>query len=109
MSAFEELGQAIRADDVPRARAVLAAHPELTTALDQPMPGGDFGSTCLLTAVARRNREMVDVLLDAGAGINVRSHWWAGGFGVLDNDSGLADYLIQRGATVDAHAAARSR
>jgi ankyrin repeat protein len=107
MSAFDELGQAIRADDVTRARAVLAAHSELAASLDQPMPGGDFGSTCLLTAVYRRNREMVDLLLDAGAGINVRSHWWAGGFGVLDNDSGLADYLIGRGATVDAYAAAR--
>ena len=31
-----------------------------------------------------RSREMLDVLLDAGADINGRSRWWAGGFGILD-------------------------
>ncbi|MEP7346790.1 MAG: ankyrin repeat domain-containing protein, partial [Gemmatimonadaceae bacterium] len=33
--------------------------------------------------------------------------WWAGGFGVLDSDHGLDSFLIERGATVDVHAAAR--
>jgi ankyrin repeat protein len=47
------------------------------------------------------------VLLRAGASINARSHWWAGGFGVLDSDHDLAPFLIERGAVVDAHAAAR--
>ena len=51
---------------------------------------------------------MVDALLDAGANINARSRWWAGGFGVLDCASQeMAEYLIARGATVDIHAAAR--
>jgi hypothetical protein len=51
---------------------------------------------------------MVDVVLAAGANINARTRWWAGGFGVLDGaDPALASYLIQRGAIVDAHAAAR--
>lgn len=44
---------------------------------------------------------VADLLLQAGASINARSHWWAGGFGVLDNDHGLAPFLIERGATVD--------
>ena len=66
-----------------------------------------FGATPLLCAVHRDNREMVDVLLRAGADINARSDWWAGSFGVLDHDGRLADFLIERGATVDAHAAAR--
>src|SRR5262249_14611430 len=51
--------------------------------------------------------DMVDVLLRAGANINARSHWWAGSFGVLDDDHGLAPFLIERGAKVDVHAAAR--
>ena len=51
---------------------------------------------------------MIDVLLDAGADINARSHWWAGSFGVLDSaDPELVPFLIERGAHVDAHAAAR--
>ena len=50
---------------------------------------------------------MIELLLAHGANINQRSHWWAGGFGVLDDDHGLADYLIERGAQVDIHAASR--
>jgi len=53
-------------------------------------------------------REIVDVLLDAGASIHARSQWWAGSFGVLDHDNhDMVPFLIERGATVDAHAAAR--
>ena len=40
--------------------------------------------------------------------INARSEWWAGSFGVLDSAGPeLAAYLIERGAIVDAHSAAR--
>jgi ankyrin repeat protein len=48
------------------------------------------------------------VLLRYGADINARSDWWAGSFGVLDLCApDFAPFLIERGATVDAHAAAR--
>jgi len=51
---------------------------------------------------------MLDVLLEAGADINARSTWWAGGFGLLDGvGPALASYAISRGAIVDVHAAAR--
>jgi hypothetical protein len=50
---------------------------------------------------------MIDLLLRSGADINVRSRHWAGGFGALDDDGGLADFLIARGARIDAHATAR--
>ena len=51
---------------------------------------------------------MIDALLGAGANINARTKWWAGGFGVLDMSSAeLTPYLIERGAHVDIHAAAR--
>jgi ankyrin repeat protein len=51
---------------------------------------------------------MLDVLLDAGADLNAKSRWWAGGFGLLHSASPeLAAYAIERGALVDAHAAAR--
>jgi ankyrin repeat protein len=51
---------------------------------------------------------MIDLLLRSGADINARSHWWAGGFGVLDSCAPeFAPFLIERGAVVDAHAAAR--
>jgi ankyrin repeat protein len=104
---METLAAAINAGDAARVAEVLARHPELKSQLDDPMPGGHFGATPLLTAVSRNNREIVDALLAAGANINQRSHWWAGSFGVLDNESELALYLIERGAVVDAYAAAR--
>ena len=51
---------------------------------------------------------MVDLLLAAGANIDARSDWWAGGFSALDSaDPGFAPYLIERGATVTLYAAAR--
>lgn len=101
------LESAIKANDVARAAEVLERFPAFKERLNEPLPNGPFGSTPLLAAVHQKNREMVGMLLRAGADINARSHWWAGSFGVLDNDSGLADFLIARGARVDAHAAAR--
>lgn len=104
---MERLARAINANDTAGARAVLAEHPEIRSRLDEAMPAGHFGATPLLTAVHRGSREMVDLLLDAGANIDQRSHWWAGSFGVLDADTPLVPYLIARGATINAHAAAR--
>ena len=103
----EALRAAVCADSATRVRGLLEQHPELKSRLDDPLPNYAFGGTALLAAVQRGNREMIDVLLRAGAGVNARSHWWAGGFGVLDNDRGLASFLIERGAIVDVHAAAR--
>jgi ankyrin repeat protein len=102
------LGTAVRANDTDRAGQLLRRHPELGSTLNGPMAGGAFGSTPLMAAVRWENLAMVDLLLRHGADINVRSHWWAGGFGVLDEcDPTFAPALIERGAVVDAHAAAR--
>jgi ankyrin repeat protein len=55
-----------------------------------------------------KSRSMLDVRLAAGADINAKSRWWAGGFGLLDCASPeLAAYAIQRGAELTVHAAAR--
>lgn len=104
---METLLDAIRTNDAAQLEAALSQHPEWRETLNQPLPGGPFGATALLCALQRRNRDMIDVLLRAGADINARSDWWAGSFGVLDNPTGLEDFLIERGARVDAHAAAR--
>jgi ankyrin repeat protein len=103
-----ELASAVTAGDADAVRAVLERHPDLKATLDEPMPGGSFDQQPLLIAVARGNRAMIDVLLQNGADINVRSRWWAGGFGVLDGaDPALVPFLLERGATIDAHSAAR--
>ncbi len=96
-----------RAGDAARVRAGLAAHPEMKAMLHTPLPGSSFGSLPIHDAASRGDRAMIDVLLEAGANINARTQWWAGGFGVLDGNPPLAPYLIERGALVDVHAAAR--
>jgi ankyrin repeat protein len=102
-NAVDEAKQAFEADDADRVRAILERHPELKTILNDPL--GPFDSPAVTNV---RSREMLDVLLDAGADINARSRWWAGGFGLLDcADPQLAAYAIERGAMVGAHAAAR--
>ncbi len=103
---FAQLVAAIQAGDPSAARDLLATIPSLRVRLNDGV-SDHFGTTPLILAVNQANCELVDVLLDAGADINARSDWWAGSFGVLDDDHGLAPYLIERGAVVTAHAAAR--
>lgn len=103
MTVVEELTAAFTADDAERVRATLARHPELTPLIDEPL--GPFDSPPIINV---RSKAMLDVLLDAGADVNARSRWWAGGFGLLDTAAPeLAAYAIARGAIVDVHAAAR--
>jgi hypothetical protein len=103
-----ELSAAVTSGDAGAVRAILERHPDVKATLDEPMPGGSFDQQALLIAVERGSRDVVDALLDAGADINVRSRWWAGGFGVLDTaDPVLVPHLIERGAQVDANAAAK--
>jgi hypothetical protein len=100
---IEELKQALRSDDAAGVRQILERHPELKTRINEPI--GPFDSPAIVNA---RSPQMLDVLLDAGADLNAKSSWWAGGFGLLDGaDPELAAYAIQRGALVDIHAAAR--
>lgn len=103
----QALTGAVRANDAALVRQVLKRHPALKSRLDEPLPNFGFDAPALIGAVNHGNREMVDVLLDEGADINVRTRWWAGSFGVFDGDPTLASFLIERGAYVDIHAAAR--
>ena len=85
---------------------MLEAHPDLKASLDDPLPGYSFGQTALMLAAQQANRDMVDVLLRAGADINQKSHWWAGPFHVLDGamrEPWLPSFLIGRGAVLGIH------
>jgi ankyrin repeat protein len=56
---------------------------------------------------AKLNPAMVDLLLEYGADINLKSGWQFGGWGVLDDcDQKTGEFLISRGAVVDIFAAA---
>src|SRR5262245_50824883 len=100
---LELLKQAFMDNDSALVRKLLDRNPGLRVKINQPI--GAFGSPAITHA---RSREMLDVLLDAGADIDAKSNWWAGGFGLLhEAEPDLASYAIQRGAFVDIHAAAR--
>jgi len=104
MKNFLEQGiKALHKNDVSAVRQLLQSHPELRALVNEPAAA--FDSPVILHV---RSKEMLDVLLDAGADINARSRWWAGSFGLLDlAEPELAAYAISRGAVVDAHTAAR--
>src|SRR5580700_7588969 len=90
-------------DDAPSFARLLERYPEMKAKINEPVLAFDAP---VITRV--RSREMLDVLLNAGADINAKSRWWAGGFGLLHGaEPGLATYAIERGAVVDVHAAAR--
>src|SRR4051794_35201075 len=100
---MELLKKAFAADDAAAVRAFLDGHPEVKAHINDPV--WNFDSPAIIHV---RSRAMLNVLLEAGADINARSRWWAGGFGLLDSAApDLAAYAIERGAVVDAHAAAR--
>ena len=105
----EMLSAAVCASDADAVGRVLENHPDLKAQLNEPMANyGDSGMQALIAAVQRTDRKTIDVLLQSGADINARSRWWAGGIGVLDEcGPELAPFLIERGAVVDIHSAAR--
>ncbi len=98
--------KAVVACDAEQLGRLLESHPELQSQVNAPL--FHFDAPAIVQAAGGCSRGVIDTLLAAGADINGRSQWWAGGFGVLDFAAGeLAAYLIQRGAVVDVHAAAR--
>src|SRR5262245_21222925 len=103
----EMLSAAVCASDADKTARVLESNPELKARLNEPMANYG-GMQAVLAAVQRSDRRTIDVLLGAGADINARSRSWAGGIGVLDDCApDVAAFLIERGAILDAHAAAR--
>jgi hypothetical protein len=100
---MELFKKAFADNDAQLMRKLFKRYPQAKAAINEPVAA--FDSPAVTQA---RSREMLDVLLEAGADINAKSRWWAGGFGLLHGaEPDLAAYAIRRGAVVDAHAAAR--
>lgn len=106
LTPIEQLVAAVCAQNAERVAQLLKDHTQLKARLDEPSHYGDL--PILLAAVQRTDRKTIDVLLAAGADIRARGKSWSGGRGVLDEcHPELAPFLIERGAVVDAHSAAR--
>ncbi|HYL75565.1 MAG TPA: ankyrin repeat domain-containing protein [Bryobacteraceae bacterium] len=103
---IELIKAAVSAGDAARLSALLQQNPGLKARINDPVFA--FFSPAIVAFTGRASRQIIDALLDAGADINARSQWWAGSFGVLDSaEPELAAYLIERGARLDVHSAAR--
>ena len=101
---MDDFVAAIQRRELDQVTDMLSRTPELVSMHHS----GSFGGTGLIHAVLSDEAAMVDLLLDAGADIDQRSNWWAGSFGVLDHASNeMAVHLLERGATLTPHAAAR--
>lgn len=87
-----------------RVRALLEDHAEVRAAVNAPI--SHFDSRPVVSA--KKNLPLLDLLLAYGADLNLKSAWWAGGFGILEYDCTPAEAapLIARGAVVDIFAAA---
>ena len=48
-------------------------------------PWFSFDAPAIVFAAASGNRTLIEVLLDAGADIDVKSSWWAGGTSALQH------------------------
>ena len=100
IEAFKEV---IAAGDVGEARRLLEANAEVRAAVNAPL--FSFGQRPVSRAA--KNLGMVDLLLEFGADLNLKSDWWAGAWGILETaEAGVAEELIRRGAVVDVFAAA---
>ena len=104
MSPVERFMSAIRRQDVAEVRLLLEGNAEVRAAINAPI--GYFDGRP--AAAAKKNLALLDVLLQYGADLNLKSAWWAGPFGILDYDCTPEEAapLIERGANVDVFAAA---
>jgi ankyrin repeat protein len=100
---MELFKRAFKTDDAVFFRNLVERYPEAKAKINDSIEA--FDSPAIIHV---HSPEMLDALLEAGADINAKSRWWAGGFGLLDcAKPELAAYAIKRGAVLSAHAAAR--
>lgn len=95
---------ALQQGDAALVRHLIVTHDAVRHAINAPV--GAFGARP--AAIARRHIPVIDVLLEFGADLDLKSDWWAGPFGMLEWDITPAEAapLIARGAHVDIFAAA---
>ena len=100
----ERFVAALRDGDTHRVRDLLEQYAEVRAAINEPL--SSFDSRPI--ARATKNLPLLDLLISYGADINLKSAWWAGGFGLMEYDCTpeQAAPLIARGAIVDVFAAA---
>src|SRR5438093_4351869 len=105
----DEFIAALNAGDVAKATELLRTNSSLSAQINEACAG--FDAPAIVHVAWKNDRRMIDALLDAGADINIKSHWWAGGStpahaALCAGHDELARHLVERGAIIDAHVAA---
>lgn len=101
--AVDEFLAAVRRGDVAAARKIVEAGKLTIEQLNAPW--FDFDAPAVVAV--KHSLDSLDCLIAAGADINQKSLWWAGGYGVLhDVDATTAQPLTDRGAKLDVWSAA---
>jgi ankyrin repeat protein len=89
--------------DVERSRGLLATE-HVRQRVNEPMFA--FGQRA--AHIAANNRQLLTMLIAAGADVNMKSNWDNGPYTVLDRaDEGAARFLVEHGATLTPNVAAR--
>ena len=108
----KEYIEAVNNGDANHVKSLLTDNKELQVYINEPW--FSFDAPAVVFAASLGNKPLVDVLLDAGADIDAKSSWWAGGTSALQQAAGsmlaynevISQYLINRGATIEPHGAA---
>lgn len=100
----DQFRSALHARDAEHVRVLLETYADVRAAVNSPI--GAFGGRP--ASIARKDLPTLDVLLEYGADLNLKSDWREGPFGLLEHDitPDEAAPLIARGAVVDIFAAA---
>ena len=102
---LEQFHAALRAGDAGHVRELLEAHADVRAAVNRPIPN-TFGTRP--ASLVKKKLDALDVLLEYGADLNLKSDWKPGPFGLLEYDitPEEAAPLISRGTIVDIFGAA---
>ena len=103
----EAFFDAIKMGDLAAVRRTVEEDLRLLDAFDYR----SFGATPLTLATFCGSKNMIEELLNLGADPNRKSDWWAGPWSPLHSviqagNYELAEYLLERGASLDVHTAA---
>ncbi len=102
-----EFFDAVAHGQIESVKAKVKTNPELLDAFDYNC----FGATPVTRVCFHENQPMLAALIELGADVNRRSDWEMGPWSPLhcathNADKGLAEYLLENGATMDLHSAA---
>ncbi|MFG0250601.1 MAG: ankyrin repeat domain-containing protein [Phycisphaeraceae bacterium JB051] len=98
LTPLEQWINAVKAGDVQQVRKLFDQHPELDDHANDRCFA--FDSTALFAA--KPNWELVDLLIAHGADVNLKTGWWAGGYGLAENETlEIAQQLFSRGVAED--------